>query len=60
MSNNTNQPDLDPAIPPTGNHTIWWDQTGQPTPRPDNFLDPDSKRRPDTQLITHEPDKHPF
>ncbi|WP_277750497.1 hypothetical protein [Actinomyces oricola] len=43
MSNNTSQRDLDLAILATGGHTIWWDETGQPAPRPDDFFDPDNK-----------------
>lgn len=60
MSNNTSQRDLDLAILATGGHTIWWDETGQPAPRPDDFFDPDSEWRPNIQHSTHEPDKHPF
>ncbi|WP_454932195.1 hypothetical protein [Actinomyces oricola] len=59
MTNNTSQRDLDLAILATGGHTIWWDETGQPAPRPDDFFDPDSERRPN-QLVTHEPNKHPI
>ena len=45
MSNNTSQRDLDLAILATSGHTIWWDETGQPAPRPDDFFDPDTQER---------------
>ena len=32
-----------------GGYTGWWDEHGQPAPFPDDFFDPDTDWRPDTQ-----------
>lgn len=54
------QRELDLALLATGNTTGWWDETGQPAPWPDDFFDPDTDWRPDTQLVTLNPDEQPF
>ncbi len=58
MSHST-QRDRDHAVLAAGGYTGWWDETGQPAPWPQDFFDPDTDWRPDTQLVT-EPDEHPF
>ncbi|MDA8439784.1 MAG: hypothetical protein M0Z51_13125 [Propionibacterium sp.] len=46
----------------TGGHdTGWWDDNGHPAPWPDDFLDPDTHWRPDTNPTTQPtPAEQPF
>ena len=45
----------------TGGHTGWWDETGQPAPWPDDFFDPDTDWRPDTNPTPElAPGEQPF
>jgi len=43
-----------------GGHTGWWDEHGRPAPWPEDFFDPDSDWRPDTQPVTLNSDDQPF
>lgn len=38
----------DLAILAAGGHTGWWDEHGVPAPWPDDFFNPDTDWRPDT------------
>lgn len=50
----------DLAVLAAGGHTGWWDDHGVPAPWPEDFFDPDTEWRPDTQLVTLTPDERPF
>ena len=54
------QREHDLATLTAGGHTGWWDEHGRPAPWPEDFFDPDSDWRPDTQLVTLNPDEQPF
>ena len=54
------QREHDLAILAAGGYTGWWDEHGRPAPWPDDFFDPDSDWRPDTQLVILNPDEKPF
>jgi hypothetical protein len=50
----------DLAILAAGGYTGWWDHHGVPAPWPDDFFDPASDWRPDTQTVIPNPDEQPF
>ena len=48
MTSTRSQPQHDHAILADGGYTGWWDEHGVPAPWPDDFFDPDTDWRPDT------------
>lgn len=52
---------LDHARLAAGNETGWWNEHGQPAPWPDDFFNPDTEWRPDTNPPTDQkPSEPPF
>ena len=44
-----------------GNETGWWNEHGHPAPWPDDFFNPDTEWRPDTNPPTDQkPSEPPF
>jgi hypothetical protein len=61
MSSPKTQRKHDLAILIAGGCTGWWDETGRPAPWPDDFFDPDTDWRPDTNPTPiHAPSAQPF
>jgi len=50
----------DLAVLAAGGHTGWWDHHGRPAPWPDDFFDPDTEWRPDTNNTPLAPGEQPF
>ena len=50
----------DLAVLTAGGHTGWWDDHGRPAPWPDDFFDPDTEWRPDTNNAPLAPGEQPF
>jgi hypothetical protein len=61
MTSAKSQRERDLAILAAGGYTGWWDEHGRPAPWPDDFTDPDTDWRPDTdEPPTLAPGEQPF
>ena len=61
MTAPTDQRPQDLALLAADDQTGWWDEHGRPAPWPDDFFDPDSDWRPDTQPTPElAPGEQPF
>ena len=61
MTRPPHQREHDLALLAAGDITGWWDETGRPAPWPDDFFDPDTDWRPDTQPTPElAPGEQPF
>ena len=54
------QREHDLTVLAAGGITGWWDEHGQPAPWPEDFFDPDTDWRPDTQPVNPNPEEQPF
>ena len=61
MTSSRSQREHDLAILTAGGHAGWWNEHGQPAPWPDDFFDPDTDWRHDTNPTPElAPDEQPF